>query len=49
MITLMHGRPGPRGGRHDVVMEDCTIGDNNGSSPWAIKCEWTTLRLHPRR
>ena len=25
------------GGVHDVVMEDCEIGDDEGSSPWAFK------------
>ena len=25
------------GGILDVVVEDCTIGDDEGSSPWAIK------------
>ena len=25
------------GGVYDLVMEDCIIGDDNGSSPWAIK------------
>lgn len=25
------------GGVYDLVMEDCVIGDDNGSSPWAIK------------
>eukprot|EP00041_Stephanoeca_diplocostata_P014180 m.255214 g.255214 ORF g.255214 m.255214 type:complete len:484 (-) comp19612_c0_seq1:225-1676(-) len=25
------------GGVYDLVMEDCAIGDDNGSSPWAIK------------
>ena len=25
------------GGVYDLVMEDCEIGDDQGSSPWAIK------------
>ena len=25
------------GGIYDLVVEDCTIGDDEGSSPWAIK------------
>jgi hypothetical protein len=28
---------GVLGGIHDVLMEDCVIGDDSGSSPWAIK------------
>ena len=42
------------GGVYDLVMEDCTIGDDLGSSPWAIKYKSHqgyagTLRNHTYR
>lgn len=45
---------GTFGGVYDIVMEDCTIGDEDGSSPWAIKYKSHqsyagTLRNHTYR